>query len=194
MFTRRLFVAAAGLFMLTACQPAARNISSADAGAPAIGGPFQLIDADGKPVTEAVLQGKWSAIYFGYTACPDVCPTTLQALKEGLGKLGADGSKVQTIFISVDPEHDTPAVMKAYIDNSAFPAGMQGLTGTPDQIARTAKAYKVFYQKAEGGLVQHQSIIFLMNPKGQLARPLTGEMSPDQIASQIGDALRQGRG
>lgn len=189
---RRLFAASAIAALAAACGPKATTSAPA---APAIGGPFTLIDQDGKPVTEAALKGKWSAIYFGFTYCPDICPTSLQALKEGLDKLGSKGKSVQTFLISVDPERDTPAVLKAYLDNPSFPAGIRGLTGTPEQIAAAAKAYKLYFAKQGEGpdyQVQHQSIIYLMNPKGELARPLTHDLTPDQIALQIGDALRQG--
>ena len=191
MLTRRAVWLPVAVLGLSACRPRSRTTSVAIDGPSAVGGPFQLVDADGHPVTEAVLKGKWTAVYFGYTYCPDVCPTTLQALKEGLEKLGARGKDVQSILISVDPDHDTPAVMKAYVDNPGFPAGLKGFTGSADQIKAAAKAYKVFYEKGPDGLVQHQSIIFLMDPQGRLARPLTGEQSPSEIAAQIGDAMRQ---
>ena len=189
---RRLFAIAAFASLAAACGPKKAAQSTA---IPGIGGPFSLVDQDGKPVTEAVLKGKWTAIYFGFTYCPDICPTSLQALKEGLDKLGAKGKSVQTILISVDPERDTPAVLKTYLDNPSFPVGIRGLTGTPEQVAAAAKAYRLYYAKQGEGpdyQVQHQSIIYLMNPEGELARPLTHDLTPDQIAAQIGDALRQG--
>lgn len=158
------------------------------------GGPFHLIDQDGKPVDDSIMTGKWTAVYFGYTFCPDVCPTTLQALGGALGKLGAKAKDVQTVFISVDPERDTPAQMKTYISSPVFPRPIIGLTGSPEQIAAVAKAYKVYYAKAGSGtnyLMDHQSIIYLMNPDGRLARPLTHDLTPDAIAKQIGDAMSQ---
>jgi len=189
---RRLFAVSALAALAAACgrKPPAQTTAM-----PGIGGPFTLVDQDGKPVTEAVLKGRWSAVYFGFTYCPDICPTSLQALKEGLDKLGPKGKSVQTFLISVDPERDTPQVLKAYLDNPSFPAGIRGLTGTPEQVAAAAKAYKLYYAKQGDGpdyQVQHQSIIYLMNPKGELARPLTHDLTPDQIAAQIGDALRRG--
>lgn len=191
MFTRRAMTFALASLALAACKPQARTVTTADSGTPAIGGPFQLVDTRGRTVDENILKGRWSAVYFGYTYCPDVCPTTLQALRAGLDKLGKKGGEVQSILISVDPDHDTVEAMKDYIDNEAFPKGLIGLTGSADQIAAVAKAYKVYYQKDAAGLVQHQSIIYLMDPQGRLARPLTGDLSPDQIAAQIGDAMRQ---
>ena len=191
MLTRRQALSfAAAAAALSACKPAER--SEAQSGAPAIGGPFTLVDQDGRTVTEKDLLGHWSAIYFGFTYCPDICPTSLMALKEGLAKLGRKGEQVKTYLISVDPERDTPQAMKAYVANEMFPKGLIGLTGTPEQVAAAAKAYKMYYKKdgeGEGYLINHQSIIYLMNPKGELARPLTHELTPEMIAQQIGDAM-----
>jgi protein SCO1/2 len=158
------------------------------------GGPFHLVDQDDKPVDDSILKGKWTAVYFGYTFCPDVCPTTLQALAGGLAKLGSKGKQVQTLFISIDPERDTPAELKTYIASPVFPRPILGLTGTADQVAQVAKAYKVYYAKSGTGpnyLMDHQSIIYLMNPDGRLAIPLTHDLTPDLIARQIGDAMSQ---
>ncbi|MEI7931439.1 MAG: SCO family protein [Alphaproteobacteria bacterium] len=188
MLMRRALVLLSIAASLSACRPVAPKVDYSTSG---IGGPFQLTDTRGAQVNESLLAGKWSAVYFGYTYCPDVCPTTLQALRAGLDKLGPKGKQIQSILISVDPAHDDVEAMKVYVDNPSFPQGLIGLTGTPDQIAAVTKAYKIFYQKTADGLVQHQSIIYLMDPKGQLARPLTGDLTPDQIAAQIGDALRQ---
>jgi protein SCO1/2 len=186
--TRRALLLVSMALGLASCRPAGPKV---DYSASGIGGPFQLTDTNGRTVNESILTGKWSAIYFGYTYCPDVCPTTLQALRAGLDKLGPRGRQIQSILISVDPEHDDVEAMKGYVDNSAFPEGLIGLVGTPEQIAAVTRAYKIYYAKTADGLVQHQSIIYLMDPKGRLARPLTGDLSPDQIAAQIGDALRQ---
>lgn len=158
------------------------------------GGPFHLVDQDGKPVDDGILKGKWTAVYFGYTFCPDVCPTTLQALGGAVAKLGSKAKDVQTVFISIDPERDTPSQLKTYISSPVFPRPIIGLTGTADQIADVAKAYKVYYAKAGTGanyLMDHASIIYLMNPDGRLARPLTHDLTPDAIAKQIGDAMSQ---
>ncbi len=194
MLTRRqtLVLAAAGA--LAGCEPKPRAASQA-AGAPAIGGPFTLVDGDGRPFTDQDLKGHWSAIYFGFTYCPDICPTSLMTLKDGLERLGSKANEVQTYLISVDPERDTPAAMKAYVANDMFPKGLIGLTGSPEQIATAAKAYKMYYKKAgdgEGYLVNHQSIIYLMNPDGEFVRPLTHGLTPEQIAQQIGDAMSRG--
>ena len=160
-----------------------------------VGGPFQLVDQNGKAIDQNVLKGKWTAVFFGYTYCPDVCPTTLQALAQAEAKLGAKADKLQVVFISVDPERDTPAQMKTYLSTPAFPRGVIGLTGTPAQVAAAAKAYRVYYQKdgkGDGYSVAHSSIVYLMNPAGKFERALTESQTPSEVAAQIGDAMASG--
>jgi len=135
-------------------------------GAPAtqIGGPFTLIDDAGVPVTEAALAGKPSAIYFGYTYCPEICPTTLLDLSRWIAKLGPDADKLNYVFVSIDPERDTPQLMHTYL--SSFDKHIRGFTGTPEQVATIAKEYRVYYKKIptqDGSYVMdHSSIIYLM--------------------------------
>jgi protein SCO1/2 len=159
------------------------------------GGPFTLVDSAGKPFTQDDLNGRWNIIFFGFTFCPDVCPTTLDTLGRTLDLLGADRDKVRIVFISVDPERDTPAKMAAYLDNPAFPRGVVGLTGTPEQVAATAKAYKVYYEKEGEGdayLINHSSISYLMDPSGRFARVLPYGMSPEDLTTQVRDAMKRG--
>lgn len=159
------------------------------------GGPFTLVDSAGKPFTQDDLKGRWNIIFFGFTFCPDVCPTTLDTLGRTLDLLGADRDKVRIVFISLDPERDTPAKMAAYLDNPAFPRGVVGLTGTPEQVAATAKAYKVYYEKEGEGdayLINHSSISYLMDPSGRFARVLPYGMSPEDLATQVRDAMKRG--
>jgi len=159
------------------------------------GGPFTLVDTTGRPFTEAGLKGRWSIVFFGFTFCPDVCPTTLDTLGRTLDLLGPDGKKVQIIFVSVDPERDTPAQMAAYLNNPAFPPGVVGLTGTPEQVAAVARAYKVYYEKQGEGdayLINHSSISYLMDPSGQFARVLPYGMAPEALAGQVRDAMKRG--
>jgi protein SCO1 len=156
-----------------------------------IGGPFRLVDQNGRTVDESILRGKWSAIYFGFTYCPDVCPTTLQALAEAQKKLGPRGKDFQVILVTVDPERDTPQQMKAYLDNPVFPKDVIGLTGAPEQIAAAAKAYKVYYKKAGSGetySVDHASITYLMNPNGRFARVIGNGTPPDDIVRIVTEA------
>ena len=158
-----------------------------------VGGPFQLVDQDGRPVDEKILNGKWSAVFFGFTYCPDVCPTTMQALGAAKRQLGPKGDKLQVVFITVDPERDTPAQLKTYLSNDVFPKGTIGLTGSPEQVAAAAKAYRVYYKKngeGDGYLVDHSTAAYLMNPKGRYDRVLPFGISPEEIAHQISEAMR----
>jgi protein SCO1/2 len=158
-----------------------------------VGGPFKLVNQDGKPVDESLLKGKWSAVFFGFTFCPDVCPTTMQAMAQAQERLGPKADKVQFVFVSVDPERDTPAALKTYLSNESFPKGTIGLTGTPQQVAAAAKAYRVFYQKEGEGsdyLISHSTPTYLMDTKGRFERVLPFGIGPDEIAKQISDAMR----
>jgi protein SCO1/2 len=157
-----------------------------------VGGPFQLVDVNGQPVTEAVLKGKWSAVFFGFTYCPDVCPGTLQALAAATDQLGPRAKDLQIVFISVDPERDTPAQMKAYLSADNLPKTVIGLTGTPQQVAAAAKAYRVYYRKTGDGpdySVDHSTPVYLMNPKGRFERPIAYNTPPEEVARQIKDAM-----
>jgi len=157
-----------------------------------IGGPFTLQDTSGHVVTQAALNGKWSAVFFGYTYCPDVCPTTFQVLGRAQKILGAKADTLQFLFITIDPARDTPAVLGAYVKSGGFPSNVLGLTGTDAQIAAAAKAYRATYQKEvqkDGTYIMaHTGIVYLMDPKGRFAAPLTGDMSPQQVADQIAGA------
>lgn len=157
-----------------------------------IGGPFNLIDQDGKPRTEKLLEGKWTAVFFGFTYCPDICPLTLQTLEQARNQLGKDGEKLQFVFITVDPERDTPAALKSYLSSGGFPEGVIGLTGEPEQIDRAAKAYRASYSKVGEGrdyTMNHTSVVYLMNPQGEFAEPLAYGLSPKQTADVIRKAM-----
>jgi protein SCO1/2 len=191
-----LFAAAvAASVALSGCGPAGGSGGSADvqsSGEAMVGGPFQLVDQNGKPTDQNILKGKWSAVFFGYTYCPDVCPTTMQALAQAEDKLGDKARNLQVVFISVDPGRDTPAQLKTYLSTPAYPKGAIGLTGTPAQVAAAAKAYRVYYQKegqGDGYSVAHSSIVYLMNPKGKFDTALTDSQTPAEVATQIGDAM-----
>ena len=134
-------------------------------GVASIGGPFTLVDDTGKPVSDKTLAGKPYAIYFGYTYCPEVCPTTLFDLTRWIKKLGPDADKLNYVFVTVDPERDTPKLMHAYL--ASFDKRIRGFTGTPAQIAKIAGEYRVYYKKvptSDGGYVMdHSSMIYLMD-------------------------------
>lgn len=160
-----------------------------------VGGSFQLIDQSGATVDQDVLKGKWSAVFFGFTHCPDICPTTLFELAEAERLLGEQGKGFQTVFISVDPGRDTPKQVAAYLDNDAFPRRLIGLTGSPAQVDAAAKAYHVYYQKQGEGpdyQVNHASYTYLMNPKGRFACVLPYDLTPEQVAAKIGAAMKAG--
>jgi protein SCO1/2 len=190
-----LAAALSGGLYLNGCGPAGGSGPTAEvksSGEALIGGPFQLVDQNGRPTDQSVLKGKWSAVFFGYTYCPDVCPTTMQALAQAEEKLGDKAKNLQVVFVSVDPERDTPAQLKTYLSTPAFPKDAIGLTGTPAQVADAAKAYRVYYQKdgqGEGYSVAHSSIVYLMNPQGKFDRALTDSQTPSEVATQIGDAM-----
>jgi len=193
-----LVLATALSFALAGCGPqkpiqAGGQVQSS--GVALIGGPFQLVDQDGKAVDQRLLDHKWSAVFFGYTYCPDVCPTTLQTLAQAKAKLGDAAKDLQVVFISVDPERDTPAQMKSYLATPAFPHPMLGLTGSPAQVAAAAKAYRVYFKKRGEGdsyLMDHSAVIYLMNPDGKFDRVVTESLTPVEIASQIRDAMQSG--
>lgn len=162
-------------------------------GQAAVGGPFALTDTAGRPVGDEVLEGRWSAVFFGFTYCPDVCPATLQTLGAAADLLGPRAKDLQVVFISVDPARDTPGQMKAYIEAQDLPVRTLGLTGTPEQVAGAARAYKAYYaQEGEGPdyLVNHSTAVYLMDPKGRFDRVLAYGLTPEQMADQIGRAMR----
>jgi protein SCO1/2 len=157
-----------------------------------VGGPFRLVDQNGARVDEHVLQGKWTAVFFGYTFCPDVCPTTLTTLAQAIDRLGPDAKRFQVVFITIDPERDTPGQLRTYLSSPAFPKGAIGLTGTPAQIASAAHAYRVYYKNAGDGSnygMDHTSIVYLMDPEGRFSRPIAFGAAPPDIARQITDAM-----
>jgi protein SCO1/2 len=155
--------------------------------ASAIGGPFRLVDQNGKTVTDADLKGKWSLIYFGYTHCPDACPTALNDIAIALDDLGPKRDAVRPVFITVDPERDTPEVLKSYV--TSFDAPILALTGTPEAVAQAAKDYRVYYAKhpEPGGdySMDHSSVIYVMDPEGRFTATFTPESSPEDIAARL---------
>jgi protein SCO1/2 len=148
---------------------------------------FALTTPDGTAVTEQSYRGKWLVIYFGYTFCPDVCPTTMMEIAGALKTLGPRADAVQAIFITVDPQRDTPNVLKEYL--KSFDPHLIGLTGTPAQIAAAAKAFHVFYERNDTGdgsyLYDHSAFIYLINPDGKFARAITSEGSSQAVADAL---------
>jgi protein SCO1/2 len=153
----------------------------------AIGGPFRLTDQNGNTVTDGDLKGKWSLIYFGYTHCPDACPTALNDIAIALDELGPKRDSVQPVFITVDPERDTPEVLKSYV--TAFDTPLLALSGSPEEIARAAKAYRVYYAthpEADGDYsMDHSSVIYVMDPQGRFTATFTHQSTPEEIAERL---------
>jgi len=183
-----LAVVVAGLLATQVSRRSATPVTESVATGPAIGGPFHLINQAGAATDQRVLQGKWTAVFFGYTYCPDVCPTTLAALGQASADLGADQKRFQVVFITIDPARDTPGALARYLSSSTFPKGAIGLTGTPAQIAGVARAYHVFYQKVPQGssyVMDHTAVVYLMDPKGQFIAPLDVTAPPAQVAQHL---------
>ena len=153
----------------------------------AIGGPFKLTDQDGHAVTDQELKGRPFLVFFGFTNCPDVCPTTLFEVSEILRALGPDADRTRALFITVDPERDTPAVMKEYL--SSFDPHLSGLTGDPAAIAAVAKAYRVYFKKVpldQGGYtMDHTAIVYLMDKEGRFVSPFSLKRTTDAAAADL---------
>ena len=152
-----------------------------------IGGRFTLVDDNGKPFTDAQLAGKWHLVFFGYTHCPDICPTALNDLSLALDQLGGEEKEVSIVFISVDPERDTPAVLKSYVQSFSGP--IIGLTGTSQEVALAAREYHVYYAKhptAGGGYdMDHSAVIYIMDPQGRFTATFGPDDNPDRMAARL---------
>jgi protein SCO1/2 len=163
----------------------------------AIGGPFTLVASDGTMVTDRTYRGKWLLVYFGYTFCPDICPTTLVEIATALEKLGPDAVNVQPIFITVDPQRDTPDVMADY--TRSFDARIVGLTGDPHQIAIVAKAYGAYFDHHQTGpgaqdyVVDHSTYVYLMDARGQFVRGFDADTPGARIADAVRRLMTQAR-
>ena len=181
-----VLVIAAGVLLALALRETPRG-AAGTALASAIGGQFQLIDQNGKPFSDANLKGKWHLIFFGYTHCPDACPTALNEMSLALDRLGIKRDEVGVVFITVDPERDTPDVLKSYVQS--FDAPIVALTGSPEAVAQAAKAYRVFYAKhprADGDYdMDHSTVIYVMNPEGRFTATFTPDSSADAIVQRL---------
>jgi len=152
----------------------------------AIGGPFRLTDQNGGTVTEQNLKGAPFLVFFGFTHCPEICPTTLFELSEILRKLGPDGKRVRVVFITIDPERDTPAALKDYL--SSFDPRMLALTGDPAEIAAMAKAYRVYFKKVpleQDYTMDHTAIVYLMDKEGRFVSPFSLKRTTEAAAADL---------
>ena len=157
-----------------------------------VGGPFTMTDHTGAKVTEKTFLGRYMLVFFGYTYCPDICPTELQVMMAALDSMGPQAEKIQPVFVSVDPERDTPEVLKSYVEN--FGPQLVGLTGTPDEVAGIAKAYRVYYAKSGDKespdyLMDHSSIIYLMGPDGRFVKHMPYTTDAAKLAEELKEAL-----
>jgi protein SCO1/2 len=181
-----VLVIAAGVLLALALRETPRG-AAGTALASAIGGPFQLIDQNGEPFSDADLKGKWHLIFFGYTHCPDACPTALNEMSLALDRLGMKRDEVGVVFITVDPERDTPDALKSYVQS--FDAPIVALTGSSEAVAQAAKAYRVFYAKhprPDGDYdMDHSAVIYVMNPEGRFTATFTPDSSADAIVQRL---------
>jgi protein SCO1/2 len=148
--------------------------------------PFALVDGSGRSVTDRDFRGRWLLMFFGYTSCPDICPTTLSEIATVMDQLGPLAARVQPIFVSVDPQRDTPALLREYVD--AFGAGIEGLTGTEEQVARAASTFGVLFYKIPGNspydyTVAHSALIYAIGPERGLVTRFSADANADRIAA-----------
>lgn len=179
---------------LAACSDAApKTVSCQGDPMTPIGGAFSLVDQTGRPTGADALAGRHSLIYFGFTYCPDVCPTEMHKISlalQALRERGEDLSKLQPVFFSVDPERDTPDVVEDYL--TLYDPSFLGLTGTPDQVRQAAEQYRVYYAKEGEGeyyTVNHASLIYFMGPDGHYVDHFTAEDDAVAIADRVGACL-----
>ncbi|WP_375271507.1 SCO family protein [Sphingomonas sp.] len=192
MYMPRLMLPSAALLAaaLSSCSSQPAAVAAPPLAGARIGGPFDLVDQDGHRVNDRDFAGRYRIMYFGYTFCPDVCPTDAQNIGAGLRLLERSNpslaSRVVPVFVSIDPARDTPAVLKQFV--TAFHPRMVGLTGTPQEIARVAQEYGVFFARgrgtADGYLMEHSRQIYLMDPAGK-PLALLPEAPPQALADEI---------
>lgn len=158
-----------------------------------VGGPFSLVDQDGRRVTEKDFLGKYMLVFFGFTYCPDVCPTELQVMSAALDELGTAGNNIQPVFVSIDPERDTPEVIKQYVGN--FHPRLVGLTGSAGEIATIARAYRVYYKKAASSAasgdyeMDHSTTIYLMDREGRFRKHFGYTTDAKGLAQELREAI-----
>ena len=181
-------LALALLFAITGCMPSKPVIQNTDITGADFGRDFALTDHTGKPRMLADFSGKAVVVFFGYTRCPDVCPTTMAELKQVLGRLGEDAKRVQVLFITVDPERDTQALLAQYVP--AFDPSFLGLYGDLQATAKVAREFKVFYQKVPGSrpdnyTVDHTAASYVFDPQGRLRLLVRHDNSGQGLVSDL---------
>ena len=182
-------------FKLDNVEKVAQKLEPEQAGgAPTIGGPFTLVDQAGRTVTDKDFRGQYLMIYFGYTYCPDVCPTSLTNMSDALDLLGEKGAEVTPMLITIDPARDTSEHLREYA--TYFHPRLHALTGSPEQIAAVAKAYRVYYSKVkqedeteDDYLMDHSSVTYVMGPDGEFRLHFSHGTDAETIASRLRDLL-----
>jgi len=174
--------------LLVACSPAKPSFNSVDVSGANFGRELRLTDHNGKTRTLADFHGKVVVVFFGFTRCPDVCPSTLAEMKLVKEKLGEDGARLQVLFVTVDPERDTPELLAKYVP--AFDPSFLGLYGDAEAIARTAKEFKVFYQKVAGSSpdnysVDHTAASYVYDPQGRLRLLVKHDQGADALLHDV---------
>jgi protein SCO1/2 len=163
------------------------NLGSSNPGTSAIGGPFKLVDQDGAPITDADIKGRPFLVFFGYTHCPDICPATLFEVSEVMHALGKDADRAGALFITVDPERDTPGVMKDYL--SSFDPHLRGATGDRAAVDAAEKAYRVYAKKVpttDGDYsMDHTALVYLMDKQGRFVAPFSLKRRPEDAAADL---------
>jgi protein SCO1 len=176
-----------GLLGITAAAFFALRPEGAAVGTPAVGGPFTLVDQDGRTVTEKDFAGATHLVFFGFTHCPDVCPTTLQQISDVLAALGPKAERMKVAFVTVDPERDDPASLKTYL--SSFDPRITGLTGSPAQVAAVEKAYRAYARKVpdKNGdyVMEHTAIVYVMDAQNRFVGALDLSRPADQTAAEL---------
>jgi protein SCO1/2 len=169
------------VFIVTGRSPAPVALTSA------VGGPFSLSDQNGRPITDQDLKGRPFLVFFGFTHCPDVCPTTLFEVSEILRALPPRAKEVRALFVTVDPERDTPTVLKDYL--SSFDPRVIGVTGDPDAIGAIERSYRVYAKKVplDGGnyTMDHTALVYLMDKNGRFVAPFKMKRRPEEAAAEI---------
>jgi cytochrome oxidase Cu insertion factor (SCO1/SenC/PrrC family) len=148
-----------------------------------VGGAFTLIDSDGKTRSDTEFRGKNMLVFFGFTHCPHICPTTMATITSTMNLLGDKAALIAPIFITIDVKNDTPARLKEYFAN--FDPRIVGLTGSDEQIKAAASAYKTFYAEQEGGMMDHSSLLYLMNEQGEYVTHFAYDIAPDLLAKKL---------
>jgi protein SCO1/2 len=190
---RHVIVAAFAALLVVACSAGGPKFMASDVTGSSFGRDFSLKDPDGRTRTLADFRGKAVVVFFGYTQCPDVCPTTLATLADAMKRLGPDADRVQVLFITVDPERDTPQLLKQYVP--AFDPRFLGLYGDADATAKTAKEFKVLYQKVPGPTpgsytMDHSAGSYVFDPEGRLRLFVSNAQGADVYVHDLRELLR----